>query len=312
MILCIIKMMRQSSLNNKYTAQFIAGFTDSIARNVQIIIAHLLLTNEYTQHIFSQHFKSATHIYWSAFYIFVFNLLNEPLWGNSIRNSVLYIHSLSIYNHKIWIIVLIQYLSAFCGLLFILNCIETISPSSKLQSVLVQAHDIYEAFDAETYLTFICQTLLYQFGDLFVCDLLRILENRNAKLIRSIYRIAVMNYLLINDRYLVLSNPNYAFCACLYHWRWHPFDFIILFSPIWIVALYKVFVADNAHKIVSFLNAIRKRPTKTQLARSSVAIDTETRRSSRTDSELSSQIKIRSVHIVNMFTKTKTEKKGRQ
>jgi len=220
----------------------VAGMTDCHATLFCVALSYFLFTHFETTR---EYFYSIKHVYWVFYFVHV-AIVGKYIWGDTFRNSVLYIydrgHSQS--RPRTLAVVLCQYFSVFLGAWTSCKAVEYVFSSddglgSELVFNFVGAFDFSLDWGPYDYSLFVWQTIAFQLGDRFVAGLtvtISPLLKRHTVILDGswvvvTWRCLFVHSLIVRGRYSVVVNPNYSFYDCLYHWRWGGKDLITLFLP---------------------------------------------------------------------------------
>lgn len=237
-----VRTQSTTSFWREVVNESIAGVTDCLATCLCVAVSFWLFNHvEPTK----DYFHSVKHVYWVFYFIHV-AIVDEYIWSGTFRNSALYIytrgHSQS--RFRTLIIILCQYISIFIGAWMSCKVVEYAFASDKLlQSQLkynfVGSYEYSLNWQWDDYTLFIWQTIMFQLTDRFLAGFIvtisPLLRRKTTILDGSwmvcTWRCMLAHYLITNNRYSLIVNPNYTFYDCLYHWRWSTRDLLVLILP---------------------------------------------------------------------------------
>jgi len=245
-------IMSDDELDEGYSAvlregiiEAVAGFTDSIATQVYVLICWYIYQIAWVPN----YFQSPKHIYW-IFYFLNMNIFGPMIWGKTWRNSLSYAYSKGSTQSMVHtlIVIFIQYISIFGGLYISIAFIEYFyaeQTAETLKYLLAgQPNGASYSSDIQTVSLFIAQSITFQLLDRLIGVTMTSLS---GKWIQATYRCLVMHHIIVNQRMFVILNPNFGLYSSLYYWRWNMYDFIVLILP-WIV----LFIWNNTFSKITF------------------------------------------------------------
>ena len=241
------------SLIREIVNESIAGFTDSVFTQFCVSICWNLFT-EYDS--MQNYFHSPMHMYWICYFIHV-NILDSIIWGQTYRNSVLYIydklHVQSIF--RTLTIIFFQYFSVFSGLWASVQFVKFFFDNTtalQLQHSFIGTYEYPLNLSQNQLYTFVWQSILFQIIDRIINGLIvtfrPLLKEKtmifDGSWMQVTCRCILFHFLIVNNRVGVINNPNYSFYANLFYWRWSVYDWTILTIPYFCIIVFNVLFSN--------------------------------------------------------------------